>query len=90
MKKKLFPLLQFSLADIQRRYEWTLIDQATYEAYIRVWNWSAVRWSGHISNQQDRYWERYGKDAFYAKINKTRAAFGMSLIDSRLPHEVTL
>jgi hypothetical protein len=28
------------------------------------------------SDKQDRFWGKYGKDAFYRRVNKVRAAFG--------------
>ena len=76
MKKQLLAIINLSLAQVEDRYRNGLIGQATFEAYCRVWDWSAVRWSGQADRKQEAFWKRYGKEAFYAKINKTRQAFG--------------
>ena len=63
--------------ETQRMYEEGRIDQKTWEGYCRVWEWCNFRLS---SRKQEWFWEKWGKAAFYNKINKTRAACGFEPI----------
>ena len=80
MKKQIQQLMYMSYNEVEQRYYSGLIGQTTWEAYNRVWTWSAVRWSNvaRASDLQEKFWHNYGKDKFYARINKVRAAFGFA------------
>jgi len=81
MKKHLQQLVScYSWNQVHAMWSDGRINDATWYAYDRVWGWSAVRWSNPYGERQEWFWEKYGKDKFYAKINKVRAAFGFDLI----------
>jgi hypothetical protein len=80
MKKQLQAIMHLTPAQVEDAFYCGQISYQLYRAYELVWGWSAPRWSNPWSDRQERFWEKYGKDAFYRKINKTRAAFGFSLI----------
>lgn len=46
-----------------------------YYAFVRVWEWIRPLFS---SRKQDRYFKERGREAYYAKINRTRKAFGFA------------
>jgi predicted metalloprotease len=81
MKNELKKILHLSLNEVEKLWTNYLISNKVYFAYLRVWAWSAVRYSGTASTKQDIFWTKYGKEKFYLKINKTRAAFGFQPIN---------
>ncbi len=83
MKKKLMPLMNTGLSDVTRLYVDGRIDARTMVAYRRVWQWSAPRFAGMEGLLQDAFETRYGRDAYKAKIDKTRKAFGFAPIYSK-------
>ena len=78
MKQQLKNLLSLGFNEVEQQFYRGMIGQTTWEAYCRVWTWSAVRWSNvcQADTIQERFYTRYGKAAFYRRINRTRAAFG--------------
>jgi len=51
-------------------------ERFTYRAkrfYIRLWTWGAVRYSGRASEEQEQFYKRMGKDAFFRRIDRTQA-----------------
>jgi hypothetical protein len=48
-----------------------------WQRYCRIWDWSAT----HIRHAaQDRFYDKYGKKAYTAKINRLRRVMGLSLL----------
>jgi hypothetical protein len=80
MKKQIINLLHKSLAEVESLVENNKIPIQVYEAYIRVWNWSCPRFGGNIGIEQENFWNQYGMDKYYLKMNKTRKAFGFNPI----------
>jgi len=80
MKKQIQQLMTLSYEQVEQQYYCGMIGQATWEAYGRVWAWCAVRWSNveRASDRQEAFWNKCGKDKFYDRINKVRAAFGFA------------
>lgn len=56
-----------------------MIKDRAWLAFTRVWEWASFHFS---SDKQERFYQTYGKQAFYEKINKTRAAFGFPPINA--------
>jgi len=80
MKQKLIALIvhqRISLAQAEHFVGNGLISHATFEAYCRVWRWLAPRFGGDAGLQHERFWNQHGKVAYYARINRYRAAFSL-------------
>lgn len=45
-------------------------------SYLALWEWCGHRFSGRAGQKQEAFWEKYGKEAFYRRVNKVRAACG--------------
>jgi len=56
--------------------------QRDYNRFMFAWGWSAVRFSslGNWAARQDRYYEKYGRNAMYARINRVRRVLGFDAI----------
>jgi hypothetical protein len=65
----------YSFNQVESMYYQGRIGRLTFEAYGRVWDWITFRMGGTASWKQDCLWKK-SKSAVYAKINKTRTAFG--------------
>jgi hypothetical protein len=79
MKKRIQDLItSHSFDQVESMLHRGLIGQSDFEAYCAVWTWINFRASDTVmaSDKQDRFWGKYGKDAFYRRVNKVRAAFG--------------
>lgn len=82
MKNRLKNLLaNHSLNSVDSMYRHGQIDQLTFEAYKRVWDWIAVRFGGLAGWKQDHFWALHGKHRFTQKVNRTRAAFNLEPIE---------
>lgn len=79
-KTELTRLMLEPRSRVEQLEAWGSISQSTASAYYAVWNWSAPRHSGLIGMKHDAFWDKYGKDAYYARINKVRKAFGFKTI----------
>ena len=77
MKHKIMQLIQRTPIEIDSLASNGLISQQVRESWYRVWDWSAPRMGGTIGIKHDAFYKRWGKAAYYRKINKTRAAFGI-------------
>lgn len=77
----------YSFIDAERMYYNGQIGQKVWEAFCRVWGWSTFRMSNPYDWKQDCFWKKYGKQAFYRKINRTRAAFGFEPLIDPLPEK---
>lgn len=77
MKAKLKTLIaNYSFDMVERMYYNGQITQLTFEAYCRVWDWIAPRFGGVTGAKQEAYWKHRGKEAYKAKMNRVRVAFG--------------
>lgn len=83
MKKRLIALMGRSLAEVVRLYVDGRIDAQTMVAYRRVWQWSAPRFEAEHGLLQDAFEMRFGREAYKAKIDKTRRSFGFTPIYSK-------
>ena len=72
-----------SLSDVTRLYVDGRIDAKTMVAYRRVWQWCAPRFGAEHGMLHDAFETRFGRDAYKAKIDKTRRAFGFTPIYSK-------
>lgn len=77
MKKILLGYMSWSYSEMEKFLYYGLINQRVFEAFVRIWNWSAPRHGGSISRKHDAFYEKYGAEKYYAKINKVREAFGL-------------
>jgi hypothetical protein len=69
--------LSYTKAEAER-----MLSGKHYATYLALWEWSGFRFSGRAGDKQDAFWHKFGRDAFYARINKIRAACGFTpLID---------
>lgn len=76
MKKKIFSLIYYSYNEVEQMLYDGRVSVETFIAYKRIWGWSAFRYSGEWGNKQAQFWNHWGKEKFYNKMNKTRKAFG--------------
>lgn len=85
MKKRILNLIRLGVTynEVTRLENSGAMDFATAEAYRRVWDWSAPRFSGIAGIQHDAFWKRHGAQAYYDRINKVRLSFGMDLLIGR-------
>lgn len=72
--------LQKSYNEMERFFHYGIITYNEFWAYVSVWEWCSPRMGGRAGEKQDKFWEKYGKEAYYKRINKVRAAFGFDLI----------
>ena len=80
MKVTIKNLIQnYSFNQVDQQFAQGQISQTHYEAYCRVWEWCAPRFGGSAGFKQESYWKRHGKEAYFAKINRVRKAFGFEL-----------
>lgn len=54
------------------------LDGRTLRAFRAVWEWSAPRMGGEAGRKHDAFWERHGKAAYYARIQRVRKACGFA------------
>lgn len=71
-----------SFGEVEQMFYNGMIGERCWEAYCRVWAWTAFRCSSvaMAGPKQEAFWGRHGKAAFYRKMNKTRLAFGFEAI----------
>jgi hypothetical protein len=75
MRKTIRHLIEcYSMAQVEQMHFRGQI--AHFEQYCRVWEWIAPRFGGLPGMKHESFYRRYGPGRYYAKINKTRAAFG--------------
>lgn len=77
MKQHILDLLHLSYNQVHSLYCIGEVSQSLWEAWARVWEWSAPRFGGTPGIHHDAYWNKYGKARYYARINKVRAAFNL-------------
>lgn len=70
-----------SMEVVERMHHQGRVPCRHFEGYCRVWEWTAGRMGGSPGMRHDAFWERFGKRAYYRKIEKTRAAFGLSALE---------
>jgi hypothetical protein len=76
IKPALRPYIGLSLNDAEK----FIADPNLMRGYRAVWKWAFLKMGGRVAMEHDAFWDRYGKVAYYARINKVRAACGFSLI----------
>jgi len=76
-------LMGASLSQAERLLHDGRIDSNTYTSFRRVWQWCAPRFEAEHGLLQDAFEMRYGREAYRAKIDKTRKAFGFAPIYSK-------
>lgn len=67
-------LLSYSLAEVERMG----LPNHLHYAFVAIWEWSAVLLEGRAGRKQEAFWTKYGQAAYYARINKVRAACGFA------------
>ncbi len=77
------PLMSTSLSQVERLLHDGRIDANTYTSFRRVWQWCAPRFEAEHGLLHDAFETRFGREAYKAKINKTRKAFGFAPIYSK-------
>jgi hypothetical protein len=50
-----------------------LLDQQTYDRFCTVADWAAARFTGTAGVKQERFWRRFGKDAYLRRIARMKA-----------------
>jgi len=48
--------------------------------FFHIWMWAAPRMGGVAGERQDHFYTKFGPKAYYARINKVRAACGFKLL----------
>ncbi len=50
-----------------------------YDYYCLLWIWSVPRFSNNLNADfiQSKYYEKYGKERYYKRINRVRKWFGL-------------
>ncbi len=76
--KQLKQLVGLRFADVETMFYQGRITESVWEAYCRVWDWSAPRYSGTAGFNQERFWNTHGKEAYLRRMGKTRNAFGLN------------
>jgi hypothetical protein len=79
MKKEIQRLIHLSWNEAQQLWIYGHISDRVWAVFQRVWEWRGPLLS---SWRQDVFYNRYGKERYYAKINKTRQAFGVPPIST--------
>lgn len=72
--------MSLSFDDMARLYNYGRLSPEVWQSWQRVWEWLSPKMGGAPGLRHDIYWNRYGKDRYFAKINKTRVAFGFEPI----------
>jgi hypothetical protein len=75
IKPSLRRFMGLSLAEGERHLSGTVL-----RSYCAVWEWASPKMGGPVADKHHEFWVRYGKTAYYARINKVRAACGFPLI----------
>ena len=52
------------------------LSPADYDRWLRLWTWSAVRFSGMAGALQDRFYNAHGPNALEARRDRVRRAIG--------------
>lgn len=78
MKQQILALKSKSLHEVTRMHYDGQLDYPTYRAFVRVWEWAAIRFSDYYGAIQDDFRKRHGRLALYRRINKVRRAFGFA------------
>lgn len=86
MKKQILSLIkmEYSYDQVIHLYKYGHISKELLKAWVKVWEWASVKYGGKIAEEQDRFFDKYGAEKFYAKINKTRRAFGLQKLGKKL------
>lgn len=76
--KEAAPWLGYGSDDLRRFYFEGRFSDRTWEALQLAIRWAAPRLS---SDEQERFYERHGRRAYYRKIDRVRKAFGVAPLD---------
>lgn len=80
MKNKIKFYIWRTHEEMRVLYENGIVSQNIYDSWTLVWNWCSPRFGNIIGQKHDAFYNKYGKEKYYAKINKTRNAFGFKPI----------
>lgn len=79
MRRKISQLLALhSFNEVEQQFNRGMIGQQIFEAYCRVWAWIAPRFGGTPGFRQETFYNTFGKDRYYQRINKVRRAFNLA------------
>jgi hypothetical protein len=53
----------------------------TWTAYLALWEWCGFRDGGIAGDKQERFYAKHGRAAYYARINRVRAACGFEPVN---------
>jgi len=83
VKAALHPFLRLSMEEAKR----SIADYALFRGYCGIWKWASVKLGGPAERDHDAFFLKFGARAYYARINKVRAACGFAPIsvDGVLP-----
>lgn len=76
MKQRLAALTGRTYNEVLDGYLYGTIPQSTFDAFMAVWDWSAIRHTGMAGMKQEAFYARFGAEAYYRRINRVRVAFG--------------
>ena len=48
----------------------------TWAGFVACWEWIAPRMAGRAGKKHDQFWQTYGREAYYARINRVRKGCG--------------
>ena len=64
-------------------YQTGRISRHQWQQYRAVWNWSANRFGGNAGRSQERYYQRYGSERYWQRIDAVkRYGIAIGLIKS--------
>ena len=81
IKPSIAKFLHLSLEQVECCLGYGLISAADFAGYKAVWAWSSAKFGGSIADRHEAFWNQFGQDAYYRRINKVRAACGFALIE---------
>lgn len=82
MKQEITRLLRLNLSFNNVESLWLngRITEKTWLAWVRVWEWLSPKFGGNPGLRHEIFWEKFGQDAYFRRINKVRVAFGFEPI----------
>lgn len=81
MKQRIIALMGKSWNEVHDLWVYGRIPDNVWRAWDRVWEWSSAKFGGPPGWRHESFWNTYGKEKYFQKINKTRRAFGLEEID---------
>lgn len=68
--------------EVERMWNQGRLSDREWHRYRFAWTWCAARWSNvcRAGEKQERFWNRFGKEAYYRRMNRVRRICGFAPI----------